>query len=112
RPDDLAALAPEAWPALDVRPVRSLRLVATSAPVDDARERLLRGEELGDVPRATLWLRVWRQGWQVFHRRVDELEFAALDWLRGGGVTFADLCEWLAARVGDDAAAGEALKLL
>ncbi|MEW6268679.1 MAG: DNA-binding domain-containing protein [Thermodesulfobacteriota bacterium] len=111
RAPELETLAPEAWPGLRLRPVRSLVLLGLGAPVDLVRERLLRGEESGDVPREPVRLRVWRQEWKVFHRRIDEIEAAALDWLREGA-TFADLCDWIADRDGDDRAAELALDLL
>lgn len=93
----LAALAAEEWPALLVEPVRSLRLLACTAPVDSVRERLLAQQPAGDVPAESVLLRVWRQDLVVYVRRVAVPEMAALRWL-WHGATFAELCDWLAER--------------
>jgi hypothetical protein len=108
---DLAGLAADAWPDVRLRPVRSLVLLSSLFPVDHVRERLLGGEDDADTRPGRVQLRIWRQEWTVYHRRMDECEAAALDWLRGGA-TFAELCEWLSERDGDDQAAASALRLL
>lgn len=97
----LTSLAPDAWPALRIAPVRSLQLLASTHAVDDARERLLAGATAGDLPVESVLLRMWRQDLVVYVRRVPLPEMAALRWLHRG-TTFAELCGWL-----DDAGSGE-----
>lgn len=91
----LAALAPAEWPALLVEPVRSLRLLSCTTPVDSVRECLLAHQPAGDVAAESVLLRVWRQDLVVYVRRVAVPEMAALRWL-WRGATFAELCDWLA----------------
>lgn len=102
----LETLAPAAWPALRIQPVRSLQLLSLSTVVDSARERLLAGEPAGDVAVEHLLLRVWRQELVVYVRRIPVLETAALRWLHRGA-TFAELCGWLddGTRAGQEATA-------
>jgi hypothetical protein len=107
----LESLPPAAWPELHVRPVGSLVLLGPCAPADTLRERLLAGDDVGEVALEPVLLRVWRQDLTVFHRRVDALEHGALAMLRPGA-SFAALCAWLAERVGDEGAGPAAVRLL
>lgn len=123
----LEALDADDWPALRLQPVASSSLLACTTPVDDLREQILAcepaddpapvaGDDVNDAPDArrdgaSLHLRVWRQDGTVFHRRMDDVEAAALAWMRDG-VTFADLCGWLDERTAGDDVASDALRLL
>ncbi len=95
RATTLADLAPDAWPEMLVRATPSLRLLTPRSDVDRNRRRLLDGEEVELRPTSPYALRVWRRDLRVFHKRIDPLEHGALQLLRSG-VTFADLCAWLA----------------
>jgi hypothetical protein len=92
---DLASLAPESWPDLEIRPVASLVLLSCTTPVDVVHERLLAGEDVAEPAPDATWLRVWRQDLQVFQRRTAEREMAALRWVHRGA-SFGELCGWLA----------------
>lgn len=91
----LAELAPDAWPDMLVRATPSLRLLSPRSDVDRNRRRLLDGGEVELRPTSPFALRVWRRDLRVFHKRTDALEHGALELVRSG-VTFADLCAWLA----------------
>lgn len=88
----LAALEPARWPALEIRPARSLVLLACRFPVDEIRERLLAGEALARAEPRPVALRVWRQDLRVYLRRIDPLEETVLR-AASRGATFGDLCE-------------------
>ena len=104
----LAALPPEAFPALPLRFVPSHRLVALTTNADelwDAIERAAPPPAPGAATRAVL---VWRRGVTVVHRTLDDDE-ATLAPALAAGATFGDLCERLA---GAPAPAERALALL
>ena len=107
----LEALPPDAWPELRLEPVGSLVLLSCASPVDALRGQLLAGQDVSDVAREPVRLRVWRQEMAVFHRRMDSTEAAALCRI-AAGTTFAELCEWLSEHADTENAAAEALRLL
>jgi hypothetical protein len=117
----LAALAPERWPSLEIRPVRSLVVLAPAFAVDELRQALLEGAAAdaagpADAARPAeaaepIRLRVWRQDLRVWFRRMPALEAEALAHA-AGGTSFAALCEHLAPLCGDAAPAEAALRLL
>lgn len=111
----LAEVAPERWPELRFETVRSLRVLDLSYPVDDLRERLLRGETAAvsdlDSAAETIRLRIWRQGFRVFHRRMDAVERSALV-LLATRVTFGELCERLGETTGEADPTQRVLRLL
>ncbi len=101
--DTLRALAPEAWPALELRSVPSLRLLCATSPIDQTRRKLLDGEPTDLETVGPFTLRVWRRELRVFHKRVPPFEHEALQHI-ARGTTFADLCEWIAeGDTGEDA---------
>lgn len=95
RPETLASLRPDDWPGLRLRPVASLRRLSFHYPVDRIRERLLAGDGPRPADPERVQLRVWRQDFTVYLRRLDRTETLALEALERGG-TFADLCERVA----------------
>jgi hypothetical protein len=106
----LDALPPARWVELELRATRAVVVLHSDHALDSIRDGLLRDGTPtagGDGP---IDLRVWRQGFTVFHRRMDATEAAALP-LVAGGIPFAELCERLAERDESDAAAN-ALRLL
>lgn len=106
----LANLAPDAWPEMLVRASPSLRLLHPHSDVDRNRRRLLDREAVELGPTAPFALRVWRRDLRVFHKRIDAVERGALELARSG-VTFADLCAWLADH-GDGDPSQAAVRLL
>lgn len=108
---DLEALPPEDWPALRLRAVPSLLLLEHAVPADTIHRRLVDGEPLPDPNEAGCRLRVWRQGFTVYQRRIEPIEQAALARVLHG-TDFASLCEWLAERVPEGEASQTALRLL
>jgi hypothetical protein len=110
----LAEVAPDRWPDLRLETVRSLRVLELDFPVDEIRDRLLQRDEMPTPELAStrlVKLRVWRQGFRVFHRRLDAAELAALRLLTGGAA-FGELCERLADETGEHDATQRVLRLL
>jgi hypothetical protein len=110
----LGELASDRWPDLRLETVRSLRILELDFPVDEIREGLLQRDEMPPQQLASagaVQLRVWRQGFRVFQRRLDATEWAALH-LVAGRATFGELCERLAEEIGEDDATQRVLHLL
>jgi len=101
RLDDLLAIAPDDWPELRFAPVPALEVLVSDWPL----HRLW--TDAGDttcVPARTA-LRVWRQGFLVYHAPMDAAEETALGQLIAGE-TFGSMCEAF-----DDAEAAAGLLL-
>jgi len=112
----LAEVAPEAWASLRFAVTPSLHLLTCAWPVQIARERFERAGEDAIGAEPTLEaeptaIRVWRCAERVRFARISALERDALDGVRAGE-SFAQLCDRLAAEVGDADAAGRAAALL
>jgi hypothetical protein len=114
--EELAAVAPDAWPALRFALSPSLVLLDAAWPVQRVRERF-EAEEGADWREAPALsaeptaLRVWRWGETVRHAAIPALEREALVGVRAGE-TFAELCERVSAAVGEADAAARAAGLL
>ncbi len=111
RTEDLQQLAPEAWPALELRAVPSLRLLTASSASDQNRRTLLDGESVELESTGPLALRIWRRELRVFHKRIEAFEHEALA-LVSTGVTFADLCTWIDQNDQGEDASQQAVHLL
>jgi len=109
--EDLAAVEAERWAELRFALTPSLRVLEASAPVDDVWKAATAGHAPTTVERRPTALRVWREGLEVFHRKLEPLELAALR-AAAGGARFDEICLAAAAVVGDDAAATEVVRLL
>ena len=119
--ENLHGLAPEQWPALELRPVGSWHRCDAPYDVESLRERLLadgtaatKAAERGVLaaqPTLPTSVRVWRKQQRVFLRRLSSLEAEALSRI-GAGCRFDDLAEWLAERVSPERASEEDLELL
>lgn len=109
--DELRRLAPEHWGDLPIRLGPAVRLLALGHNAHDVWLALERGEP---PPANTVQgprLVVWRSDFQARHREVNADEWQDLSLAREG-IGFGALCERLAARVGDAAAAPLALERL
>ena len=111
--DELAAVAPQDWPALRFTLHPSLQRLSFAHNVAALRRALDRGEALPPLerfdtpqPRA-----VWRHDFSVRHRRLADEEAALLVKL-ADGASFADLCEALSASHAPDSVALQAATLL
>ncbi len=100
----LASLPAERWPGLRLQLNPSLRLLDLSWPADDIWKRARQGDAVAAERQPTA-LRVWRQNFTVYHRRIDAHERAALV-VAGRNGCFAEMCEQVAAG-GDEAGAAE-----
>jgi len=87
----LGAIAPEQWPRLRLALHPSVRLLASDFPVHDVRTAADRGESVADPTPQPTRLCVWRRELVVFHRPVEDAEFAALHGV-SRGMLFADVC--------------------
>jgi hypothetical protein len=100
----LREVPPKAWPALRLMPVPACEVVRAAWPV----HVLWAGA--AEVAPAPTVLRVWRQGWAVYHTPMDATEAAAFARLCAGA-PFAAVCE-VFADLPPEAAAAEAGALL
>ncbi len=108
--DTLAAVPPERWPDLRLQLAPSLRLLDLSWPADEIWRRARQGDAVAAEPRPTA-LRVWRQDFTVYHRRIDAAERAALG-VAGRNGCFAELCEQVAADANESGGAERAFDIL
>jgi hypothetical protein len=107
----LTAVPQDHWPELRFCLVPSARLLTLSWPVDEIWKQCQSGEGPVEPQSKPVHLRVWRQGLQVFHRRIDGAEVAALQAV-ASGASFAAVCECIATQGGDITNAERALELL
>jgi len=113
----LAQIAPEEWPALRFTVTPSLHLLSCAWPVQIARERFEReGDDATWTSAPALEagptaIRVWRCDERVRFARIGEEERDALEGARAGK-TFGELCDRVAAAVGEEQAAARAAALL
>lgn len=109
RLDELAAVAPEAFPHVPLSLVPSHAIVAVTSNADDVWSRLEDGEPPPPFAGAARRLCVWRRGaMTVVHRTLDPDEAPCLA-LLARGATFAQVCELLASAAEPAARATELL---
>jgi hypothetical protein len=102
---DLGQVAPEAWPEIRLEPLAASRLLATEWAVEDLWKgaRLDKLESLPTARRQARTFVIWRQGFLVHHRYIEEAdERAAIGALFAGGLTFGSLCERVATEFATD----------
>jgi hypothetical protein len=96
--DELAARPPDEFPRLPLRLVPASALLELSSNADELWDSIEDGRPPPGAdpatPRAVL---VWRRGTTVIHRTLGPDEAAALRRVHGGGATFGEVCEALAA---------------
>jgi len=111
--DELAAVAPQDWPALRFALHPSLQRLSFAHNVAAIRRALDRHEALPVLERfdAPQPHAVWRSDLTVRHRRLSDEEATLLD-LLAQGASFSDLCEALAASHEADTIALQAATLL
>jgi hypothetical protein len=107
----LRELGPETIAALPIRTIAALRLVDVTHGVDATWRELAADRDPGEPVSDAGTLVVWREDVRVFHRRVDAVERDALR-AAERAIPFAQLCETLAALVGEEAAPRTAGELL
>ncbi len=108
---ELRDFPPAEWPELTFRPIPAFLLVESVWPVHEIWAAA--GEDgLREPPRqADTLLRVWRDGFAVYHAAVDATERVALERVMAGE-PFAAVCAAMEAIVAPDEAAREAAALL
>jgi Putative DNA-binding domain len=106
----LGAVPEECWPDLRFTLTPSLHVLELGWPVHEIWRQAQAGDRPFSEPAET-YLRVWRQNLRVFHRPVDAAEYAALTAIRAGE-TFSEVCESIAAVVGEDEGPERAATLL
>jgi hypothetical protein len=115
--DAFAAVPPDGWGALRLRPTPSLQRLALDWPVQRVKQAFdTEGEAAARAMAATLrpeptQLRVWRRDERVFHRAMDVAESTALDAI-ASEEPFEALCERLAVLLGPEEAVPRAAALL
>jgi hypothetical protein len=110
---DLVGVPPEFWGSIRLAFHPTLDAFPITTPVDEARPRLLEGEDvqLDRAARCTRAIMAWRIGHDVKFRAIDLLEFSALQATQDGA-TFGDLCELVAREIDPDTAPLRAAQIL
>jgi hypothetical protein len=90
RVDDLRAVPATDWPALRFAAVPAVAVLVSDWPVD----RVWDDPAARDVPPERTTLRVWREGFAVYHARMDHAEARALARVLAGR-SFAAVCDVL-----------------
>lgn len=95
RIESLHGLAPDDWPELRLRLIPACRTLRSDWPVQEIWAAA-EGEapQCEDVSQEKTHLRVWREGFVVYHAKIDVAEQQALDCL-GAGESFAVVCATL-----------------
>jgi len=92
RIEELQRLAPDEWPGLRFHLIPAFQMLQSDWPVQEiwaaAEEETPQHERLC---RETTDLRVWREGFAVYHAKIDAAEQKALDCI-GAGEPFATVC--------------------
>lgn len=109
----LAEVAPERWAELRFVFQSALALLTLAFPVD--RVRIAYDREAAEIPGElapeSTCICVWRTNERVFHRALEPIEAEALGLARAGS-RFGEICEALAARLGEAQAPARAAALL
>ncbi|MDI4634447.1 putative DNA-binding domain-containing protein [Pelomonas sp. V22] len=114
---DLASLAPEDWPGLQLRLQAGTALLAMDWVIEPAWALLRAAESDTDLPELAApvagshGLLVWRQGLETRWRALPPLEATLLEALQAGA-SFAALCEAAAQSEGEAAAAAAVVACL
>ena len=92
---DLASVAPEAWPALQLALDPSVRLLRFETAAPRIWQEAKAGNALGDIGCGPVYARVWRREMRVFHKTIPAFEHGALAAV-AAGLPFAEICGRLA----------------
>jgi hypothetical protein len=109
--DELRTRAPESLPALFLRAIPCHAVLKNRFAISGAWKALGAGESTDVVPESGETLVVWRQGFDVFHRVVDEDEKPLLRLIEAGA-RFDVVCERLLERVPEEQGALRAFEIL
>ncbi len=105
--EHLQTIQPEAWPALTFQLIPAFRLVKSQWPIHEiwkAAEEEEQALNVDDIAPEPLVLRVWREGFSVYHTKLDSVEQAALHGVMAGA-SFAAICEALEEKLSAEEAA-------
>ncbi|MFI5396295.1 MAG: DUF2063 domain-containing protein [Candidatus Binatia bacterium] len=92
----LAGVPQERWPELRFQLTPALRLLDLDWPVHEVWKHTQCGEPPAQPAPCAITLRVWRQNFRVYHRRIDTTERIALVTI-SEGASFAAVCERIVA---------------
>jgi hypothetical protein len=111
--EDVRALGPDRLAMLPMQFAPSHAMVRAGYEVDEVWRAVAEGEAVPEPLAAPIAILVWRRGdtTTVAHRRLVDVEGRALG-LVEQGVTFGDVCEWLALEYSVEEAARRAFELL
>ena len=93
--DAMRAIDPSAWPALRMTLHPASHLLDVAWPVDQVLRAIERGEPWQEPRHAPSAILIWRREMQVFYRKIDAPERAALAIARDGA-SFGAICEVIA----------------
>jgi hypothetical protein len=100
----MRAIAPERWPALELRTHPALAIVDCKFAVAPVLRAISEHAPWSNPPREAASVLVWRQSSQVFYRPLEPGEREALK-LAARGASFASMCAAASAKVAGDAVA-------
>ena len=99
-PDSLRAIAPADWPAMKLGIHPSAQILALDWRVSELLRAVEERRPWKPAQPGAVKVLVWRRKARVFHRDLERAEADALE-AASRGVTFAEICDLVAANAGD-----------
>ena len=109
--DALRAVAVEDWPAMNLKLHPSAQILALDWRVSDLLRAVEEHRPWNPAKQHAVKVLVWRANARVFHRDLDPTEANALE-AAAHSATFAEICEVVAAKAGDQDSVGTMNQML
>jgi hypothetical protein len=100
-PDALRATPPEDWPAMKLGIHPAAQILALEWRVSELLRAVEEGHPWKPAERGAVKVLVWRRNARVFYRDLERAEADALE-AASRGVTFAEICDVVAAKADDE----------
>jgi hypothetical protein len=100
-PEALREIPPEDWPAMKLRVHPAAQILALEWRVSELLRAVEEGHQWKPAERGAIKVLVWRRNARVFYRDLERAEADALE-AASRGVTFAEICDVVAAEASDD----------
>jgi hypothetical protein len=108
---EVRAIAPADWPKLGLRTHPAVHMLDCGWRIDDVLRAIENGNEWTEPARESFAMLVWRRDNQVYYRRLERPERAALE-VASRGADFAAVCDAFASHRDSENLAGEINRML